>query len=222
MVRYELIDTVHSHNILPRNRELFLVDTENDDGTYISMHTAQEFIKNLRILESINHKRITVHQLTHGGSWDAGLAIFDAIVHSPCEFTFICSGLACSLGAIIPQACTRKEDSYRFSYPSCCWMIHEIAVEFGDMTNQKQQRSLAGYRDNAMDIMYNIFTHSAFSTGELYQNMDSLEIKEDIAKHMNNKQDWYLNAGEAQLRGFIDYVIGTKEATEKLEELACE
>ena len=84
------ISEAHENDIIVSTREIFLhssVDDEEDNG--IDYRSANRFLKNLKILESINSKPITIHQYSIGGEWESGMMIYDAIRQSPSKFIFI-------------------------------------------------------------------------------------------------------------------------------------
>src|SRR3990167_3016657 len=96
------IEHLHDYNILLESREIFLNPKNIDSETDIEL--AIGFIKNLRLLESINKNPILIHHYNAGGYWAAGFAIYDAIKASECYITMIGYGEIMSAGLLILQA----------------------------------------------------------------------------------------------------------------------
>ena len=87
---------IYDNNLSLDTREIYLCG--NDGG--VDEKLTVGFLKNLRILENKSKDRIIIHQYSIGGDWTAGMAIYDAIVNSPCKFVYICYGIAASMGSI--------------------------------------------------------------------------------------------------------------------------
>lgn len=199
----EVVCTCHEYGLMIDTREIFLhpifdVFESEDAGTDFRM--ANKFIKNMRILESINHNQIVVHQYNIGGDWNAGMAIYDSIKNSVCNIIFICHGIASSMGSIIPQAA-----DVRITMPNCDWLIHEGSTDIGDMT-YRQSRSWSQWEEGVYEKMMDIYINAT--------NVKRRTFKTMFAR----KEDWWLSSEEAAKRGFADAVYGT-EGYESIESL---
>ena len=172
------------------------------------------FLMNLRILEQDSKAPIVVHQQTVGGDWHSGMAIYDAIKSSPCNFVFICHGICASMGAIIAQAPLNK--GIRISMPNCEWLIHEGSCAVDG--TYKQMFSLYEFEKKMMDKSYDILSMSGHKTGEYFQGSKEGAAKRFIKRQLNTKEDWWLSAEEAKYYGFIDGIWGDKgfESLEKM------
>ena len=70
------ISEAHENDIIVSTREIFLhgcLDDEEDSG--IDCRVSNRFLKNLKILESINNQPVTIHQYSIGGEWESGMMI---------------------------------------------------------------------------------------------------------------------------------------------------
>lgn len=198
------IETFHDFNILLDSREIFLHGQDIDDsGTDHRM--AAGFIKNMRILER-SPGPIIIHQHNIGGSWDAGMAIFDCIKHCPCQIVFICYGIAASMGSIIPQAVLGK--GYRLTMPNCDWLIHE-----GDLYLEgihTQVKSNLDYMNLNKQTMYEIYTDSCHC-GSFFENHSRSQVKAFLKRKIREKTDWCLGSKESLEYGFVDGIFGEEE-----------
>lgn len=195
------IETFHDFNILLDSREIFIHGYDTDDsGTDHRMATT--FIKNLKILER-SLEPIIIHQHNIGGSWDCGMAIFDSIRYSPCNFVFICYGIAASMGSIIPQAVFGK--GLRITMPNCDWLIHE-----GDLYLEgihTQVKSNLDYMNLNKHAMYEIYTDSCCS-GLFFETYSRSKVKAFLKRKIREKTDWCMGSKEALEYGFVDGIFG--------------
>ena len=149
--------------------------------------------KNLRILESLNHSSIIIHQYNIGGDWNAGMSIYDMILQSPCKIIFICHGISASMGSIIPQAA-----DVRRTMPSCDWLLHEGYTDIDSGLTYRQAKSWAQWEQKAYDKMLEIYVEAS--------NLQASRIKSMFSK----REDWWLSAEEAVANGFADAMLGEK------------
>ena len=104
--RSELIYDIHNFSVNADTRELFLnpdYNVENDEAE-VDHRMAVTLIKNITFLNSQNDNPIIVHMCSCGGSWEYGLAIYDAIKSSQSEVYIITYAHASSMSSIILQA----------------------------------------------------------------------------------------------------------------------
>lgn len=190
---------IHDFGLSYNTREIFLF---ND---FIDNNTAQQFIKNLRILEN-SKNLITIHQLSNGGDTNSGMAIYDAIRNSSCKFLFITYGLAASMGALIPQAV--HGNGLRISMPSCVWLVHEGSIEIED--NRQVVRSYLDADRLFLENMYNIYS-GVCQNSEYFSGDKQSTIKNYIKRKLQSKQDWWLASSDALTYGLCDGIFGTDE-----------
>ena len=210
---YSVADTQDTCLIL-NSREVFLRSGTSQEEPTINHHVSEIFLMNLRILEQDSRAPIVVHQQTVGGDWHSGMAIYDAIKSSPCNFVFICHGICASMGAIIAQAPLNK--GIRISMPNCEWLIHEGSCAVDG--TYKQMFSLYEFEKKMMDKSYDILSMSGHKTGEYFQGSKEGAAKRFIKRQLNTKEDWWLSAEDAKYYGFIDGIWGDKEF-ESLEKM---
>lgn len=194
------VPLLHEYNISYDSRELFLITDDEINATL-----AGQFLKNLRILEHSN-KPIIIHQFNVGGDWSAGMAIYDAILHSPCKFVFVCYGYAASMGSVIPQAVANK--GYRITLPNCEWLIHEGEISLE--SNSRSATSQIEQNTRVLNKMYEIYA-GVCQNGEFFQGDKLPKIKSYLKRKLSSKEDWWLTGQEAVHYGFADAVLGSKD-----------
>lgn len=204
----------HDTCLIANSREVFLRSISSQEEPIINHSISETFLMNLRILEQESNDPVIVHQQTVGGDWHSGMAIYDAIKCSPCNFIFICHGICASMGAIIAQAPLNK--GIRISMPNCEWLIHEGSCAVDG--TYKQMFSLYEFEKKMMDKSYDILSMSACQTGEYFQGSKEGAAKRFIKRQLNTKEDWWLSSEEARYYGFIDAILGDKgfESVEKM------
>lgn len=198
----DVISEIHEFGLSFESREIFLF---ND---YVDNNTAQQFIKNLRILES-GKNLITIHQLSWGGDTNSGMAIYDAIKNSHCKFLFITYGLAASMGALIPQAVHNK--GLRITMPSCVWLVHEGSIGIDD--NRQVVRSYLEADKLFLENMYNIYA-TVSKNSEYFNGDKQSTIKNYIKRKLQSKQDWWLSSSESVAYGLCDGIFGEGDYTD--------
>jgi len=96
-VKTDELDQWHDYNIYTPAR---LINLDGD----IDKETASEFIKNIRLLDHVNSKDITVLINSGGGDVSQGMAIIDAIKECQSRVTTHVVGPTSSMASIIFQA----------------------------------------------------------------------------------------------------------------------
>jgi len=195
------ISNWHEYGLLIEQREIFL--SGGTDG--IGSDEACNFIKNLKILETLNESPVVIHQYSTGGCQSSGFAIYDAIKSSRCQFIFICHGSACSMGSLIPQAVSGK--GLRVTQTNCEWMIHEGSCELNGTA--KSFISHAEALKKMRNVMYDIYS-DVCQSGSYFKNKRPEEIKNVLKRRLNAKEDWTLYGVEAVKYGFVDGVFGSR------------
>lgn len=206
-MRKEEISNVHEFDISVSSREIFLFEDE------INPTVASRFIKNLKILES-KKDPIIIHQFTNGGDTDSGMAMYDSIRSSPCNFIFLCYGIAASMGSIIPQSVHGK--GYRVTMPNCNWLIHE-----GYISIENNKRAVKAYIKSSSvftEKMYEIYT-DVCKNSEFFNLDTKAKVKSYIKRKLSYEEDWWLTPEQAVYYGFSDGILGNKdfETIEKIK-----
>lgn len=201
-----IIGEIHDHCILLESREIFLhADfwSEEDRGTDFRM--ANRFLKNIRLLENINKDPIVVHQHSLGGEWDAGMIMYDAILHSPCHIILIMHGSACSMGSIIPQSADT-----RIIMPNCVFLIHTGYTGISGHT-YKQSQSWAEMERHQTNSMLDIYVEASAKGSFFVENkMDDKKRRKFFNNQMDQKEDVWWFAEDVVKYGLADHVIGNK------------
>lgn len=200
--RSELINDFHAYGVNPDTREIVLMSAPENAEEGIDYVAANTFIKNLLLLNMMNHMNILVHQVTCGGEWAYGIAIFDAIVASPSPVTVLAHAHARSMSSIIPQAAKR-----RVIMPNADFLCH-----FGTAGYSGDDRSFVAegrWTDKLGDRMLDIYT-ARCSRGPFFRrNKYSKErVRDYIRRQLNTQREWYMTPEEAVDRGFMDGVFG--------------
>lgn len=206
--RSEMIYDVHNFGIILDTREIFLSNNLNDEDPEIDHVVANNFIRNLQLLNSMNNETILVHMITNGGDWNYGIAIYDAIKNS-CDdpnlsdIVILAYAHARSMSSVIPQAA-----NYRVMMPNADFLIHwgTEAVEGNHTSVQSEARWCAFIAEQMLDIYYRRCKDGDFwkRQGILTEN----EIKGYLKENMDRKQEWYMTPRMAVDMGFMDAVLG--------------
>ena len=200
-----IVHELHTHNVNIDSREVFvhgyIGDLEEDPG--IEWRIANNFLKNLRLLEGLSkQKLIVVHQFSDGGDWSAGIMMYDAILSCEAPVLYVMWGQAASMGSIIPQAADKRIVS-----PSCNFMVHDGETSVSGSYKQAQSQVVFEKRMKAQ--MMDIYS-SACVTGEYFcDEYSEDDVKNFIEEKLEKKEDWWMSADEAVEYGFADGVLGT-------------
>ena len=201
------ISEAHDNDIIVSTREIFLHGQfENEEDSGLDCRTANSFLKNLKILESINSDPIVIHQHSVGGEWESGMMIYDAIRQSPSAFIFICHGMAASMGSVVPQAVYKT--GIRLTMPNCYWLIHEGEQEMSGTV--KQFQSYYEFSRLSKTQMYDIYSEVCQDTGVYFHDMSKTKTKNFLKRKLESKVDWWLTAKEALYYGFVDGILGSE------------
>jgi len=200
------VSEAHDNDLIVSTREIFLhgyMDEEEDSG--IDGRLSNRFLKNLRILESMNANPIIIHQHSTGGEWESGMMIYDAIQQSAASFIFVCHGMAASMGSLIPQAAYKK--GIRLTMPNCYWLIHEGEQEISGTV--KQVQSYYELSRVSKSHMYDIYTTVCVGSGDHFKGMSKSKTRNYIRRKLESKEDWWLTAQDAVKYGFVDGMVGS-------------
>jgi ATP-dependent protease ClpP protease subunit len=200
--RSELIADFHAHGINPDTREIVLMSDPNNPEEGIDYCCANTFIKNLLLLNSLNHLPILVHQITCGGEWNYGMAIYDAIVASRAPTILVAYAHSRSMSSVIPQAAKR-----RVIMPNTDFLIH-----FGTQAYEGDARSFEAegkWSERLNRRMVEIYAVKC-SRGPFFRRkkMSREKVRQYLWNTMNEKREWYMTPDEAVDLGFMDGVFG--------------
>lgn len=207
--RSEMIYDAHEFGIIPDTREIFLCSNplSSHDVAMIDHWAANNFIRNLRLLNTLGKGHILVHMITVGGDWNYGMAMYDAIKES-CEseagsdITIVAYAHARSMSSIIPQAATK-----RVITPNADFLIHDGT--WGYEGNYRSAMSEAEWAIKQRDRMLEIYA-SRCKDGQYWkrERMDEKAIRHWLGEQMDKKQEFYMTPQEAVDKGFMDGVLG--------------
>jgi ATP-dependent protease ClpP protease subunit len=201
--RSEIVNDLHNYGVSLDTREIILQSDAGNPEDGLDFSAANTFIKNLILLNSLNHQAILVHQCTCGGEWNYGIAIYDAIVASPSPVVIVAHAHARSMSSIIPQAA-----KLRVIMPNADFMIHFGLAGFeGDARSFVAEGRLADRQDTKM---LDIYTTRCMKGPFFKRNRYSKDkVKEYLRKRMNELREWYMSPDEAVDKGFMDGVFGS-------------
>lgn len=150
----------------------------------------------LMFLDSVNHRDITMHVDSPGGSVKSGLSIVDVMNYISSDISTINTGMAASMGSILLGNGTKGK---RYSLKYSKVMLHQVSSG-AQGTLADIQISLAEakkYNDLLFDLL-----------GE-YCGKDSEQVKIDADR------DLWLTSDEAKEYGIIDDVITNENKHKK-------
>lgn len=198
-----VITELHDCSVLIDKREIFLHGNLHEEAD-VDTQASITFLKNIRLLDSENHKPIIVHQHGRGGYNNEGLLIYDAIKQCSSPVICIMWGCAYSMSSIIPQAADLRVIS-----PSCSFMIHEGQVNMVE-TTMKQARAFWETDRCDRENMLNVYSSRCINGNYFKEGKINtiLKVKAFLKDKMDKKEDWYLNAKQAVDYGFADGILG--------------
>lgn len=195
-VFYYHVEAVHYYGLDADSRTIFVHPVAHD--ACVDEIMTERFLKNLSILEGRSHDPLTIKFSTDGGSWDYGMAMFDAIAASPCYITTVSYAWARSMSSIIPQAA-----DHRVIMPHATFMIHWGTNSYDGVAHGLMPYAEASQRaDRCMMQVY----VSRCREGARFQGQSDRQIERFLREKMDRKVDWWLNAQEAVEYGFMDEV----------------
>lgn len=211
--RSEMVYDIQNFGILIDSREIFLYsDMSYDyDNAMLDYKAANNFIKNLQVLNSFGNETILVHMITNGGDWNYGMAIYDAIKNS-CEdeslsnIIILAYAHARSMSSIIPQAAT-----WRVMMPNSDFLIHYGTFGIGETNYQSAWNEMA-WANKQTENMLDIYVERC-KDGDFWkrERMDEKAIRQWIIDELRKTPELYMTAREAVDRGFMDAVLGDED-----------
>ncbi len=196
----EDIDRWFEYSYLPSKRMIYLgshnPETESGEGeSGTDCQMAEFFIKAITHIGHTSKKPIIIHMNNLGGSWDHGMAIYDAIRASSSHIYGICWGQAMSMGSIITQACDT-----RIVAPHCTFMIHDGFDTINGTC--KSVEAWAKHSTKLRQRMYEIYL-SRMKSAKSRINIKKIE---ELCSH-----DTIFTAEEAVEQGLADWVLETMD-----------
>jgi len=175
---------------------------EDAEEPGVEYRVANRFIRNLDFLSARDAKKpILIVMKLGGGSWDEGMAIFDAIKAAPNHVTIISYAQASSMSSIILQAADR-----RILMPNSHVMVHDGTTEAGG--TWKQVESDIEFWRQIKDTCREIYaTRMKGTEGSKVRHWSRKRIIAWIDEQINQKEDIYLTPGDAVKWGFADKVF---------------
>ncbi len=200
----EIIYDVHNSGIIIDTREIFVGPNENENIEYamIDHKVANQFIRNIRLLDNINNNPILIHLITCGGDWNYSMAIYDAIKFSESETTTISYAHVRSMSSIIPQAAT-----WRVIMPNADFLIHWGTN--GHVGNYTSVQAEAKWAEKLSEKMLDIYVQKC-KKGKYFieKKFTDQKIRTWLRDSMDCKQEVYMTSRESVEKGFMDAVLG--------------
>jgi len=204
----DTISDVHTYGLDAKSREIYLhgyvANCEEDPG--VDYRMASNFIKNIRILDSMSNDPIFIHMHSIGGEWNDGMAMYDAISLAKSYVAIIVYGQAESMSSVLLQSA----DS-RIMMPNAYFMSHFGSSMYSG--NFLDAQNAAKYDLNVLDTMLDIYTESCVDGKffkEHYDPLDEAKVRGFLRRKLKDG-DWYLNANESVYYGLADCVLSTKK-----------
>lgn len=202
----DVVNDIHLHGIDIKNREIFLHNfNAGEDNPGVDYRMAHNFIKNIRILENLSKEPILIHLHSIGGSWNDGIAIFDAIKSCNCYITILVHGQAESMSSVILQAA-----DYRVMMPNSYFMCHYGSTEV--VGNHLDVHNYMNHEKSISEKMFEIYAEKCIA-GDFFKNKFKQPTIEKIKTFLKNKfknGDWYLSSTDAIDYGFADSILTTE------------
>lgn len=207
-VKVDTVQDIHHFGLDVTQREIYLhshISSEDGDAG-VDFRIVPQFLKNIRMLDSISHEPILIHMSLTGGDWSAGMAIFDSIEMCRSHVTVVVYGQAESMSTIILQAA----DS-RIMTPSAWFMVHYgSTAESGTYLDVHNAIKLD---KKICEDMLDIYSDVCLK-GEYFKDKYTDPNHEKVKNYLKRKfkdGDWYLTSEEAVYYGFADSVLGSKK-----------
>ena len=206
-VTIDTISDIHTHGLDVKNREIYLhsyvANSDEDPGVDYKM--ANNFYKNIRLLDTLSDDPIIVHMHSIGGDWNAGMAIYDAMCVSKSYITMIVYGQAESMSSIILQGADK-----RVMMPNSYFMCHFGST--GISGNHLDVLKAATFEKRMADTMMEIYADACIKGKyfkEQYTDLSHDKVKNYLKRKFKDG-DWYLDSNEAVYYGFADCVLDTR------------
>lgn len=167
---------------------ILVVDSDIDDNILEYVKMIIQFNKEDKKVEVEDRKVIRIYLYSYGGDLSAGNALIDAIEMSKTPVYIYNLGQACSMGALIAMAGTK-----RYCMPKAQYLIHQ------------GQAGVQGQTSQVIDIV------------DAMKKVEA-DVREYVLSHTkidkklftkNSKKEWTLSAQEALNLGVCDEIISS-------------
>ncbi len=204
------VEEMQLYGINTRDFSIYLAGEEkvyyDEDASFtepgIEYQMATRFIKNLHTLSGKNPRRpILTHMKTCGGSWEEGMAIYDAIKACPNPITILSYTHARSMSSIVLQAADK-----RVLMPNSYFLFHEGTLGLSG-TNKGVLSNAEWVKKIVNPTMVRIYVSVLKRRGR-FSKWSAKRISEMLRDRMDKKEDVFLSAWEAVDWGFADEVFG--------------
>lgn len=202
------ISLIHTHNIDPLNREIYLHSylSDNEEEGGVDYKSAVIFEKNLRYLNLLSLEPILVHMHLPGGDWQDCLGMYDAIKSSKAKVIILAYSKAESSSSVLLQAA-----DLRILMPNTNVLIHYGSFSM-DAEHSKAAVSGIQWNERECDKMIDVFTDRCMNSNICKEkNWKKMMARKHIVSQLANKCDWILTAQEAVDYGFADGILGSKK-----------
>lgn len=204
------INTVQSYDIDIRLNHIYLFGIESyasgsgvegTDEPGVEYILANRFIRNLNLCMRANKDTpIIIHMKTCGGSWEEGMAIYDAISSCPNPVTILNYTHARSMSSLIFQAASK-----RVMMPHSYFMFHDGT--FGVEGTVKTVESAVEFNKRITSgQMLDVYTKMMREGGSM-SHMTKNAIKKWLRAQMDKKEDVYLTPKETVTLGLADEIF---------------
>ena len=163
----------------------------------ITADLASLIVSEILYLEAMSEEeKITIYINSPGGEVNAGLAIYDAIMHCKCPVSTIGTGLCASMGAIILSS---GDEGLRYAYENCEIMIHQpLGGSEGQVSDLEIMTKRFIYLKNKLTSI--LVENTKQETKKVTQDCD---------------RNFFLSSEEAKKYHLIDDILISKSSKEK-------
>lgn len=194
------LDTEHFTIYLQGVDDQTFDSVEDVEEPGVEYRMANRFIRGLDVLSGMDSSQpITVSMKTCGGSWQEGMAIYDAILATTNPITVVSYTWARSMSSIIMQAANK-----RVLMPHSTFMIH-----MGTMATSgtwKQAYTDMAFSERTIDEMLNVYI-DRMKMGGKARSWSRKRIKEWLMNEMDKSEEVNFTATEAVKWGFADEIF---------------
>jgi ATP-dependent protease ClpP protease subunit len=203
----DLVFNTHEYFVDLQANEIYLVSNYHKDHvledvyeeTGVEHSQASHFLMNLNMCKKASPgKPLTVHMKSCGGSWEEGMAIYDAIFTYPELVTCINWTGARSMTSIIFQAADR-----RVMMPNSYFMFHEGTMGFDG--TQRQFRTEFEWNKRTERVMLDIYAGRMAEKGR-FEGQAQGKIRKFLKDQMMRKEEVYLTPQETIELGLADEI----------------
>lgn len=198
---------IYNHDVDIKANEIYLTGVDRGyevapEGAEpgVDFVMASRFIRNIRTCMKHNpDSALLIHQLTAGGDWTFGMAIYDAIRAYPNLVTVLGYGHVRSMSSIFFQACNK-----RVLMPHCTFMFH--MGTYADSGTQKEVESNVEFYKKTTARMVEIYAARMKEQGKLSHHTLPY-IKRWLRERMDRKENVWLSAKQAVEYGLADEIF---------------